>query len=134
MVGMPRSSRCTTTSAWRPSSGRVPSVCGKERWMVHVTKNARATAITRMPATTRKAMRPIRAARGAREGAADSGESVVIVENSFGWHGGTQSQRAPERVSEDALWEYYSHRGARAGDVLALVPVSRPAGHPIRLG
>ena len=84
MVGMPRSSRCTVTSAVSPSSSTDPSICGNERWIVHVTKNAAATAITMIPATTRNAMRPMRTPSEGREGTADSCESVIIVENSFG--------------------------------------------------
>ena len=82
--GTPLASRCTVTSAFRPSSVVVPEVCGKERWIVHVTKNAAATATITTAATTRNAMRPMRAPKERRGGTADAGESVIIVENSFG--------------------------------------------------
>jgi hypothetical protein len=53
--------------------------------MVHVRKNAAATATTTSAATTRKAILPMRVAReDRRAGTAVSSESVVIVENSFG--------------------------------------------------
>ena len=59
IVGMPSTSRCTSTSRPSPSTAIVPSSCGNDRWIVHTTKPAAISAMTVTPATTLNAVMPM---------------------------------------------------------------------------
>ncbi|GAA1146505.1 hypothetical protein GCM10009651_33850 [Microbacterium natoriense] len=55
-------------------------------------------------------MRPMRTGSEGREGAAAAGESVVIVENSFGWRRETQSHE-PQDACQYAFSHHTQGRG-----------------------